>query len=161
MRWNTLCRQHMKGSFRRCCQWNWFITGKWRGNCLYRTVAIYPQNTSDDRNGGLSWENIHLAAGHDGICLYPSLAMQQDESLYQRLHILGMKQLSIKSTGVDGVRFDWAQKHQLTVTNVLLIAQHRWAITLWCRSWWLYAIFQQWSKENLIDGLWLVGSYKT
>jgi len=67
---------------------------------------------------GLSWENIHLAAGHDGICLYPSLAMQQDESLYQRLHILGMKQLSIKSTGVDGVRFDWAQKHQLTVTNV-------------------------------------------
>lgn len=67
---------------------------------------------------GLSQENIHLALGHDGICLYPSVEMQKDESLYQQLHTMGMQQLSIKSTGVDGVNFDWAEKYQLTVTNV-------------------------------------------
>lgn len=67
---------------------------------------------------GLDHDNIHLASGHDGICLYPSVAMRQDESLYQQLHEMGMQQLSIKSTGVDGVNFAWAEKYQLTVTNV-------------------------------------------
>ncbi|WP_430610078.1 NAD(P)-dependent oxidoreductase [Enterococcus sp. DIV0876] len=67
---------------------------------------------------GLSQKNIHLAAGHDGICLYPSVDMRHDEYLYQQLHHMGMQQLSIKSTGVDGVNFDWAKKYQLTVTNV-------------------------------------------
>ncbi len=39
----------MKGSFRRCANEIDLLRVS-EGNCLYRTVAIYPQNTSDDRN---------------------------------------------------------------------------------------------------------------
>lgn len=67
---------------------------------------------------GISSENIALVKGCDGICLYPSVEMRQNETIYKRLSDYGIRQLSIKSTGVDGVNFDWATKYKLTVTNV-------------------------------------------
>lgn len=66
----------------------------------------------------ISSENIHLAKNHDGICLYPSPEMRQNELFYRQLREFGIQQLSIKSTGVDGVNFEWAQKYGLAVTNV-------------------------------------------
>ncbi len=67
---------------------------------------------------GISSENIHLAGLHDGVCLYPSPEMRQSELLYRKLREQGIRQLSVKSTGVDGINFEWAQKYGLTVTNV-------------------------------------------
>ena len=69
-------------------------------------------------NEGISSENVHFAGPHDGVCLYPSPEMRQSELLYRKLREQGIHQLSIKSTGVDGVNFEWAQKYGLTVTNV-------------------------------------------
>ena len=69
-------------------------------------------------NEGISSENVHFAGPHDGVCLYPSPEMRQSELLYHKLREQGIHQLSIKSTGVDGVNFEWAQKYGLTVTNV-------------------------------------------
>lgn len=67
---------------------------------------------------GITEENVELVKEYDGICLYPSLEMRQNEVIYQKLHECGIRQLSIKSTGVDGVNFEWAEKYQLTITNV-------------------------------------------
>lgn len=67
---------------------------------------------------GLTSENVALAEKYDGVCLYPSVEMQQSDELYRRLNEYGIRQLSIKSTGVDGINFEWAEKHQLAITNV-------------------------------------------
>ncbi|WP_207940963.1 D-lactate dehydrogenase [Enterococcus sp. DIV2402] len=67
---------------------------------------------------GISSENIELVKGYDGICLYPSVEMRQSETIYKRLSDYGIRQLSIKSTGVDSVNFEWADKYNLTITNV-------------------------------------------
>ena len=69
-------------------------------------------------NEGISSENVHFAGPHDGVCLYPSPEMRQSELLYRKLREQGIHQLSVKSTGVDGVNFEWAEKYGLTVTNV-------------------------------------------
>ena len=69
-------------------------------------------------NEGISSENVHFAGPHDGVCLYPSPEMRQSELLYRKLREQGIHQLSVKSTGVDGINFEWAQKYGLTVTNV-------------------------------------------
>jgi D-lactate dehydrogenase len=69
-------------------------------------------------NEGISSENVHYAGVHDGVCLYPSPEMRQSELLYRKLREQGIRQLSVKSTGVDGINFEWAQKYGLTVTNV-------------------------------------------
>ncbi|GCF94062.1 lactate dehydrogenase [Enterococcus florum] len=66
----------------------------------------------------LNRENVEMARQHDGICLYPSQEMRESPFLYRRLAEYGMKHLSIKSTGVDGVNFEWAGKYGLAVTNV-------------------------------------------
>lgn len=70
------------------------------------------------RKEQISKETIAFAKGHDGICLYPSAEMSQNESFYRTLRSYGMKQLSIKSTGIDGVNLEWAKKYHLQVTNV-------------------------------------------
>lgn len=69
-------------------------------------------------NEGISSENVHFAGPHDGVCLYPSPEMRQSELLYRKLREQGIHQLSVKSTGVDGINFEWAEKYGLTVTNV-------------------------------------------
>ena len=69
-------------------------------------------------NKGISSENVHFAGPHDGVCLYPSPEMRQSELLYRKLREQGIHQLSVKSTGVDGINFEWAEKYGLTVTNV-------------------------------------------
>lgn len=69
-------------------------------------------------NEGISSQNVHEAKNHDGVCLFPSTEMRQSEEIYRLLHEYGIKQLSIKSTGVDGINFAWAEKYQLAVTNV-------------------------------------------
>lgn len=69
-------------------------------------------------NEGISSENVHFAGPHDGVCLYPSPEMRKSELLYRKLREQGIHQLSVKSTGVDGINFEWAQKYGLTVTNV-------------------------------------------
>ncbi len=66
----------------------------------------------------ISLQNVDLAADYDGVCLYPSVEMRQSAEIYRRLSAHGIRQLSIKSTGVDGVNFEWAAKYGLTVTNV-------------------------------------------
>ena len=66
----------------------------------------------------LSIENVDQTKGFDGICLYPSQEMATQARLYQKLEENGIKVLSIKSTGVDGINFDFAKQHRLTVTNV-------------------------------------------
>lgn len=66
----------------------------------------------------LSNENIALAKEVDGICTYVNDAMRSDETLYRTLHDYGIKQLSITATGVDGLRWNWARKYGLPVTNV-------------------------------------------
>ena len=66
----------------------------------------------------LSLENSHKTKGYDGICFYPNQEMATDPRLYQALKENGIKVLSVKSTGVDGINFDFARQYQLTVTNV-------------------------------------------
>ena len=66
----------------------------------------------------LSIDNVDQTKGFDGICLYPNQEMATQPRLYQKLAENGIKVLSIKSTGVDGINFDFAKQHQLTVTNV-------------------------------------------
>ena len=66
----------------------------------------------------LTYETVHLASDYDGICLFPDKTMATDERIYQELAKMGIKHLSIKSTGVDGVNFDWVHKYELVVTNV-------------------------------------------
>lgn len=66
----------------------------------------------------LSLENSYRTKGYDGICFYPSQEMATDPRLYQVLSENGIKVLSVKSTGVDGINFDFARQYQLTVTNV-------------------------------------------
>lgn len=70
------------------------------------------------RKEQISKETIEYAKGHDGICLYPSVDMRENETFYRMLSNYGMKQLSIKSTGIDGVNLEWAKKYHLQVTNV-------------------------------------------
>lgn len=66
----------------------------------------------------LSIDNVDETKGFDGICFYPSHEMATQAILYQKLQENGIKVLSIKSTGVDGINFDFARQYQLTVTNV-------------------------------------------
>src|SRR5699024_6967542 len=66
----------------------------------------------------LTYETVHLASDYDGICLFPDKTMATDERIYQELAKMGIKHLSIKSTGVDGVNFDWVHKYGMVVTNV-------------------------------------------
>lgn len=67
---------------------------------------------------GLSAGNINLAQGHDGICLYLSDDMRENESIYRQLHEYGIRQLSLTATGVDGLNREWAKRYGLSVTNV-------------------------------------------
>lgn len=80
--------------------------------------AYKHQVTVDRISENLTRETAGLARDYDGICLFPDKTMQTDERIYQKLAEVGIKQLSIKSTGVDGINFAWAKKYQLQVTNV-------------------------------------------
>ncbi|MBS7576443.1 MULTISPECIES: NAD(P)-dependent oxidoreductase [unclassified Enterococcus] len=73
-------------------------------------VDVIQENINED--------NINRIKGYSAICLYPSKEMRDNENIYRKLHENGVKMLSIKSTGVDGVNFDYARKYDLSVTNV-------------------------------------------
>lgn len=62
--------------------------------------------------------NVHLAKGHQGVCLFPSQSMCATEEIYRTLALYHIQTIAIKSTGVDRVNFEWAQKYGLTITNV-------------------------------------------
>lgn len=62
--------------------------------------------------------NVHLAKGHQGVCLFPSQDMRTSEEIYRVLAHYQIQTIAIKSTGVDSVNFDWAKKYGLTITNV-------------------------------------------
>ena len=66
----------------------------------------------------LSQRTINLVKGHGAVCLYPSHELHDDESMYQRLHDYGVRQLSVAATGVDGINLQWADAYGLAVTNV-------------------------------------------
>jgi D-lactate dehydrogenase len=66
----------------------------------------------------LTSANVDKTKGFEGVCFYPSPEMMTDEKLYHKLQQNGIKVLSIKSTGVDGINFAFAKKYDLTVTNV-------------------------------------------
>ncbi len=66
----------------------------------------------------LTSENIDLTKGFDGLCFYPSPELATNEMIYHQLKENGIKVLSVKSTGVDGINFEFARKYDLTVTNV-------------------------------------------
>ncbi|MCH4168662.1 MAG: NAD(P)-binding domain-containing protein [Streptococcaceae bacterium] len=73
-------------------------------------VDVIQENINND--------NIDQIKGYSAICLYPSKEMRDSELIYRKLHENGVKMLSIKSTGVDGVNFEFAKKYDLSVTNV-------------------------------------------
>lgn len=66
----------------------------------------------------LTMETVHETNGFDGVCFYPAKEMLVNEEIYRQLQQNGVRVLSIKSTGVDGVNFEFAGKYELTVTNV-------------------------------------------
>lgn len=64
-------------------------------------------------------QNIQLAKAYDGICFYPSKQMQaQAEDFYQQLADNGIKYLSLKSTGIDGLNAKLISQYGFHVTNV-------------------------------------------
>lgn len=66
----------------------------------------------------INQRNVELSKYYDGVCLYPSSEMRGSEAIYQKLYQNGISQISVKSTGVDGINFELASKYNLTITNV-------------------------------------------
>lgn len=62
--------------------------------------------------------NIELTRDYDAVVFYPGEAFLTDEKLYAQLAQNGMRQISVKSTGYDNINFTFAEKYQLSITNV-------------------------------------------
>lgn len=86
---------------------------------IIKSWAEAHHTTVDCVAGELTRDNIDATIGADGICFFPSAAMQADGAwFYQRLADNGLTHLAVKSTGVDGVDFNLAARFGLTVSNV-------------------------------------------
>ncbi|MBB6433436.1 NAD(P)-dependent oxidoreductase [Leuconostoc carnosum] len=62
--------------------------------------------------------NIELTRDYDAVVFYPGEAFLTDKKLYAQLAQNGMRQISVKSTGYDNINFTFAEKYQLSITNV-------------------------------------------
>ncbi|MFD1125007.1 D-2-hydroxyacid dehydrogenase [Lentilactobacillus raoultii] len=63
-------------------------------------------------------ETVDQAKGYDGIDYKQRSVLSQRPDLYRKLHAFGIKQLAIRSVGIDSVNLEWAKQNQLKLTNV-------------------------------------------
>ncbi|KRL16959.1 D-lactate dehydrogenase [Lentilactobacillus rapi DSM 19907 = JCM 15042] len=81
-------------------------------------AAEHPDVQVDFNQIELHDDTVHLAEGYDGIDYRQRSKLSETPDLYQKLHDYGIKQLSLRSAGVDSCNLKWAKKYGLTITNV-------------------------------------------
>lgn len=61
---------------------------------------------------------IDWAKGYDGVVYKQRSILSNTPDLYRKLHTFGIKQLAIRSAGIDSVNLQWAKENGLKITNV-------------------------------------------
>ncbi len=64
-------------------------------------------------------DTVEMAKGYDGVSFKQRTVISEKPEFYERLKSLGIKQLACRSAGIDPVNLEWADKNNITITNVL------------------------------------------
>lgn len=63
-------------------------------------------------------DTVDQAKGYDGVNYKQRSILSKEQTLYHKLHSFGIKQLAIRSAGIDSVNLDFAKQNNLKITNV-------------------------------------------
>lgn len=81
-------------------------------------AAEHPDVQVDFNQIELHDDTVDLAKGYDGIDYRQRSKLSTTPDLYRKLHDYGIKQLALRSAGVDSCQLQWAKQYGLTITNV-------------------------------------------
>ena len=71
----------------------------------------------DTNSVPLNAETVDLAKGYDGIVIQQHGPVS-DPTIYEKLHLFGIKQITLRITGYEIIDLDQAKQNDLVVTNV-------------------------------------------
>ncbi|WP_423364298.1 D-2-hydroxyacid dehydrogenase [Mycoplasma sp. P36-A1] len=71
----------------------------------------------------LEFDTVDEVKGYDGISILQTADMD-DERVYKKLNEFGIKQISLRSAGYDMVNIPFANKYDITVTNIPAYSPH-------------------------------------